>query len=49
MLKYNSRLLAGHITAFSPLLRPSPAFLFRLASNVFPDVGSVGRIKKKSR
>ena len=30
---------------FSRLLRPSP--FFRLASNAFPDVRSVGRIEKK--
>ena len=29
-------------------LRPSPLF-FHLASNAFPDVGSVGRIEKKNR
>ena len=29
------------------LFRPSPFFFFRLASNAFPDIGSVGRIEKK--
>ena len=26
---------------------PSPPFFFRLASNAFPDIGSIGRIAKK--
>ena len=26
-----------------------PLFFFRLASNAFPDIGSVGRIEKKKR
>ena len=29
-------------------IRPSPLFFFRLASNAFPDIGSVGRIEKKN-
>ena len=29
-------------------LRPSPFDFFRLASNVFSDIGSVGRIEKKN-
>ena len=28
-------------------IRPSPPFFFRLASNAFPDVGTVSRIEKK--
>ena len=37
-----------HITCCSWLfrVRPSPLF-FRLASNAFPDIGSVARIEKK--
>ena len=31
------------------LIRPSPYFFFRLASNAFPDIGSVGRIVKKKK
>ena len=27
---------------------PPPLFFFRLASNAFPDIGSVGRIEKKT-
>ena len=29
-------------------VRPSPPFFFRLASNAFPDIGSLGRIEKKN-
>ena len=29
------------------MVRPSPLFFFRLASNAFPDIRSVARIKKK--
>ena len=31
------------------MLRPSPFFYFRLASNAFPDTGSVSQIEKKQQ
>ena len=36
-------------TVLSFHLRPSPLTFFRLASNKFSDIGSVGRIEKKNK
>ena len=45
----NSNYKSSHVASnFMVIcLRPSPFFLFRLASNALPDIGLVSRIEKK--
>ena len=41
------RILSSDTFQFFSLMFRPPHFFFRLASNAFPDIGSVGRIGKK--
>ena len=47
LVKYVTETKVLNVFAATKRLTPSPLF-FRLASNAFPDIGSVGRNEKKN-